>query len=178
MLIKPNFLWKKHTSSTNIRHVPKSKNLGGHVVMRRAAAAGGAFWSAKIWGGMCPPCLPLWHMPEYPAHKWTETKNINNVSNPEEMILTALKTYININSNSKISNCSRRSKNHKTRKKAQICAKSEPIWHVLWFLDRLEQLLCRVCMNLDVFREVKINSLRLLTFLFDFIFFKNMLLKP
>ena len=40
------------------RHVPKSKNLGGHVVMRRAAAAGGVFWSAKIWGGMCSPCPP------------------------------------------------------------------------------------------------------------------------
>ena len=46
------------------RHVPKSKNLEGHAVMRRAAAAGGAFWSAKKWGGVRPPCLPLWHMPE------------------------------------------------------------------------------------------------------------------
>ena len=34
-----------------LRHVAKSKNLGGRVVMRRAA-------TAKIWGGVCPPPLP------------------------------------------------------------------------------------------------------------------------
>ena len=37
------------------RHVSKSKNLGGHAVMR---CAGSAFWSAKIWGCISPPCPP------------------------------------------------------------------------------------------------------------------------
>ena len=33
----------KETNSIKFRHGPKSKNLEGHVVMRRAAAARGAF---------------------------------------------------------------------------------------------------------------------------------------
>ena len=36
--------------------------LGGQVVMRqlwrRAAAVGGTFYSAKRWGGKCPPAPP------------------------------------------------------------------------------------------------------------------------
>ena len=33
----------RDTYGSHFRHGPKSKNLGGHVVMRRAAAAGSAF---------------------------------------------------------------------------------------------------------------------------------------
>ena len=46
-----------------IRGVSGFLKVGGqvviHVVMRRGAAAGGAFCSAKKWGGNCHPCPPF-----------------------------------------------------------------------------------------------------------------------
>ena len=47
-----------------VRGVNSFLKLGGQVVMRRAAAAGGAVYSAKIWGGTCPPCPPFTDAPE------------------------------------------------------------------------------------------------------------------
>ena len=48
-----------------LRHVPKSKNLGGRVVLRRAATARRRHLICQNLGGVCPPCLPLWNMPAY-----------------------------------------------------------------------------------------------------------------
>ena len=46
------------------RGVSGSLKLGGQVVLwqlwRRAAVAGGAFYSAKKWGGQLPPLPPLY----------------------------------------------------------------------------------------------------------------------
>ena len=42
-LVQNDSLCSKLTNVLYVRHGPKSKNLGGHVVMRRAAVAGGAF---------------------------------------------------------------------------------------------------------------------------------------
>ena len=47
---------------TDCRGVSGFIEVGGQVVikvvMRRGAAAGGAFYPAKKWGGNCPPCPP------------------------------------------------------------------------------------------------------------------------
>ena len=63
MLCKLDF----NVNSRDSRGVSGSLKLGGQVVMRqlwrRAAAAGGAFYSANRWGGNCPlappPVTPL-----------------------------------------------------------------------------------------------------------------------
>ena len=46
---------------SNTRHVPKSKNLGGHTVMRRAAACRRRLLICQNLGGHVPPCPPLAH---------------------------------------------------------------------------------------------------------------------
>ena len=43
MFLNANGMYDQVPKLLNCRHVPKSKNLGGHAVMWRAAAAGGAF---------------------------------------------------------------------------------------------------------------------------------------
>ena len=50
-----------------LRGVSSFLNLGGQLVMQRAAAAQrhlhGTFKSAKIWMGNCPPCPPSSYAP-------------------------------------------------------------------------------------------------------------------
>ena len=54
-ILSPRRLFNSTLTHVCNRHVARVKNPGGQLVMRRAATAGSAFWSA-------PP--PLWHLPE------------------------------------------------------------------------------------------------------------------